>query len=302
MRISTLFIAVLVLLMGSCKTTQPVPTPTTLPTPVLTTLVAMPDVVDESSGLWLDQNMWSHNDSGGEPTLFEMSLSDQALLRTVSINNATANDWEDITADEQYVYIGDFGNNVGDRTDLTIYRVDKTDVLSPSGSADATAIHFHYPEQTTFNTGAYQHNFDCEAMIAMEDNLFLFTKNHVDKACDIYQLDNTPGNYPALHIGHFDCEGTITGADIDFDKNIVGLIGYESYYDNGFHFTPFLYLLYDFEGTDFLSGKQLKLPFDEDLQMEGIASQGDGVFILSTEARGGQAAHLYEFDTKPYLK
>lgn len=286
----------------SCKTTTAVPTPTTPSVPTLTTLVKMPSEVDESSGLWLAENMWSHNDSGEGALLFEMSMTKKKLLRTVTVNNATSRDWEDITADENYVYIGDFGNNVGDRMDLAVFRIDKASLLSDTETVDAEKIAFHYPEQTVFNTGAYEHNFDCEAMIANEDYLYLFTKNHLNKACDIYQLEKSIGDHPAYHIGHFDVEGTVTAADWDKDRNILALLGYNVYYENGFHFTPFLYLLYDFEGVDFLSGKQEKIVFDVDLQMEGVASQGDGVFILSTEAESGGDAHLYTFDVKPYLK
>ncbi|MGC9330764.1 MAG: hypothetical protein ACP5DZ_02675, partial [Bacteroidales bacterium] len=83
-------------------------------------------VLGENSGLvWLNGQLWTHNDSGNSNELFCVDTADCSVLRTVEISNAVNTDWEDICADEDYVYVGDFGNNNGDRTDLCIYKISR---------------------------------------------------------------------------------------------------------------------------------------------------------------------------------
>jgi hypothetical protein len=65
-----------------------------------------------------NNNIITHNDSGGQANLYEINASTGAVLRTVAITNATNVDWEDIAQDALYIYIGDIGNNFGNRTDL----------------------------------------------------------------------------------------------------------------------------------------------------------------------------------------
>src|SRR5687768_2482689 len=82
----------------------------------------VPATISETSGLMFwDGLLWTHNDSGGDAVLFGLDTASGTLVRSVRILEATNVDWEDITRDEDYVYIADFGNNNGTRTDLKIY-------------------------------------------------------------------------------------------------------------------------------------------------------------------------------------
>src|SRR5690554_1024138 len=68
--------------------------------------------VNESSGLiYLNEKLITHNDSGNDAQLFEIDSLTGNVTRTVVINNATITDWEDIAYDDDYIFIGDFGNN-----------------------------------------------------------------------------------------------------------------------------------------------------------------------------------------------
>lgn len=51
--------------------------------------------------------------------------------RTVDVANAVNVDREDITTDGSWLYIGDVGNNSGDRTNLRVLRVALDPVLDP---------------------------------------------------------------------------------------------------------------------------------------------------------------------------
>jgi hypothetical protein len=82
----------------------------------------LPTTVMETSGLLAYRDLlWTFNDSGGQPELYGYSIEDLAITKTVVINNGSNTDWEEITQDSTHVYIGDFGNNYGNRPNLTIY-------------------------------------------------------------------------------------------------------------------------------------------------------------------------------------
>ena len=85
----------------------------------ITSTTLLSDTLNETSGLALVQGrLITHNDKGGEPKLYELDTLNGQLLRTVIVENATNVDWEDLCTDADHLYIGDMGNNDGDRTDL----------------------------------------------------------------------------------------------------------------------------------------------------------------------------------------
>lgn len=138
----------------------------------------------------------AHNDGGNSPTLF---LLDRAgvIQKTVFVENATNMDWEDITVDENHVYIGDIGNNANSRRDLVIYKVKVADVLLKD-TISAEAIRFNYKEQTEFPPSKTGRFFDAEALAISNDTLYLFTKNRAkptDGNCYAYKIPVTPGDY-----------------------------------------------------------------------------------------------------------
>lgn len=79
-------------------------------------ITVLPTVLPETSGLEITNRneIWSHND-GGNPD--EIYLCDTLgnLVKTLTINNATNRDWEDMTKDDQNnFYFGNIGNNDND--------------------------------------------------------------------------------------------------------------------------------------------------------------------------------------------
>ncbi len=91
----------------------------------------------ETSGLiqWNNQ-IWTHNDNT-DVNIYGLDTINGNLVQSFPLNSITNIDWEDISQDNKYVYIGDFGNNFnGDRTDLKIYRVDKNSILANSPIID----------------------------------------------------------------------------------------------------------------------------------------------------------------------
>lgn len=152
----------------------------------------LPDAVSETSGLlFFNGKLITHNDSGDAANLYELDTITGNVARTINITNATNVDWEDITQDNTYIYIGDFGNNSnGNRQDLKIYRVLKSDYLNNTSITSET-ITFSYEDQTDFTSQPNNTNFDAEAISIYKNQLVIFTKNWKDNTVNAYTIPKT---------------------------------------------------------------------------------------------------------------
>lgn len=258
----------------------------------------LPSEVSETSGLlFLDGKIITHNDSGDAANLYELDSLTGNLLRTINISNATNIDWEDITEDETYIYIGDFGNNNGNRTDLKIVRIAKADYLN-SDSVTADFITFSYEDQTDFTIRTNMHNFDAEAFVVIDNSLFIFTKNWADFRTNLYKIPKTTGNYFAEKISTGNVEGLITGATVNSEAYL--LCGYDSaaipfiiYVEKGTIFADDIFVA-GFNKTT-LSSNEL----EQFSQVEAITAFDNGKFYISREKVDSNGINLtqklYEF-------
>ena len=237
------------------------------------------DKLPETSGLirW-DNRIWTHNDSGSDTNIYKLDTLNGNILQNYPLPGVKNTDWEEISQDADFVYIGDFGNNAnGNRTDLKILRIDKNSILTNSPTIET--INFSYSNQSDFSaTGSAKTDFDCEALIVSDDSIYLFTKQWVSEKTSVYSLPKTPGSYVAKLKSTFDVQGLITGATYLESKKLLVLCGYSKLLQ------PFIYLLYNFSGTDFFSGNKRKadvsLPFH---QVEGIATTDGLKYYISNE-------------------
>jgi hypothetical protein len=202
------------------------------------TNIQTPDL-DENSGLiFYNNNIITFNDSGGEANLYEINASTGNITRTVTITNATNVDWEDITQDASYIYIGDIGNNNGNRTDLKIYKIAKTDYNGSDDIAVAEIISYSYADQLDFNSNPNNTNWDAEGLISYGEQLLIFSKNWVDNRVNVYSIPKTNGTYSALLESSYNTNGLITSAEISLNENIIYLIGYSNSQ------APFMYTIH----------------------------------------------------------
>ena len=202
------------------------------------TNIQTPDL-DENSGLiFYNNNIITFNDSGGEANLYEINASTGNITRTVTITNATNVDWEDITQDASYIYIGDIGNNNGNRTDLKIYKIAKNDYNGSDDIAVAEIISYSYADQLDFNSNPNNTNWDAEGLISYGEQLLIFSKNWVDNRVNVYSIPKTNGTYSALLESSYNTNGLITSAEISLNENIIYLIGYSSSQ------APFMYTIH----------------------------------------------------------
>ena len=237
------------------------------------------DKLSETSGLikW-DNFIWTHNDSGSDTYIYKLDTLNGNILNSYPLPGVKNTDWEEISQDADFVYIGDFGNNAnGNRTNLKILRIDKNSILANSPIIET--INFSYSNQSDFSaTGSDKTDFDCEALVVSADSIYLFTKQWVSEKTSLYSLPKIPGSYVAKLKSTFDVQGLITGATYLESKKLLVLCGYSNLLQ------PFACLLYDYHETDFFSGNKRKvevsLPFH---QVEGIATSNGLKYFISNE-------------------
>ncbi|SFP73275.1 T9SS type A sorting domain-containing protein [Hymenobacter arizonensis] len=260
--------------------------------------------VPESSGLqYSSQSLWTFNDSGNQPILFKVDSTTGNVLQQVSISNFGNVDWEDIAADAQYLYIGDVGNNNGNRRDLRVLRVRKS-AIGPGATETvaAEAIAFSYPDQTNFSPGTNNHNFDCEAFFYANDSLHLFTKNWADLRTKYYTIPAEPGTHVARLKATFAVNGLITAADLNPTGTAAALLGYNL--STG---ATFLWLLSNFRNTQYFQGNKRRIELPSALligQAEGLCFVDRHRVFVSNERLTGIVTvpqRLYELNTSSWL-
>ena len=174
--------------------------------------------IEETSGLEIVDDLFvTHNDSGGEASLYYLSRKGK-IINKRKIKSATNKDWEDITRDDKYIYVGDFGNNFSNRKDLKIFKIP----LNSSSEEKNEVILFNYPEQKSFKINRNT-IYDAEGLISVDDNLVIFTKNRAKKFTELYLVPKAPGKYDAKKIGSLKVKSIVTGADYNEKLKLLAL-------------------------------------------------------------------------------
>lgn len=266
------------------------------------TTIALSTEVEETSGLikWNDA-LYTHNDNT-DLNLYALDSVNGAVIKKIQIAGNTNQDWEEIAQDIDYVYIGDFGNNVnGNRTNLNILKISKTSILAENPEVEK--INFSYSNQSDFSAlTSNSTDFDCEAMVVSKDSIYLFTKQWASKKTSVYSLPKSAGVYIANLKATYDVGGLITGATYLVDKKLIVLTGYSGMVQ------PFFYLLYDFYGSNFFSGNKRKITMSgmSFHQAEGIATSNGLDYYITNEHLAQQPfvnvpQRLHHFNLSAYL-
>jgi hypothetical protein len=258
----------------------------------------LPAVVSETSGLLMYNGLlWTHNDSGNEPLIYGLDPANGSVLKTVRILSASMNDWEDMTADATHLYIGDFVNNNGNRTNLRIYKIPLEELSGDSATAET--ISFSYEDQTDFSSKPQNNNYDAEALITMGDSLIIFSKNWENLRTKLYVLPKETGSYNARLAGIFFVNGLVTGADFNQKDSVIMLCGYTKV------LTPFLWLLWDFRDAEVFSGNKRRINLNLPLhQVEGVTWNSGSDYFITNETftqLGNVPAALYTVNTEVWI-
>jgi hypothetical protein len=258
---------------------------------------SLDNMLYENSGLIrYDGKLWTINDSGGDAVLFAVDEATGKALQAVRISNARNEDWESLAQDENHIYICDVGNNYGRREVLRIYRIAK-DSIPGSGNAELSAeiISFTYAGRGE-NNPLKRSPYDCEAVFALGDSLYLFSKDWEGYSTTLYTCSTGPGEYKLEPRISYPVDGLVTGADISPDSSFVVLCGYKD-------FIPLVWVIRDFNTADYSHGRifRFNYPSLTNLQTEGVAVISPERVYISCEKTEYPAA-LYRMDLRPYLE
>ena len=252
---------------------------------LLAKTIKLPRALNEASGLAIKNNrLYWHNDSSDGPYLYVTDL--EGDLQRIDTLNAGASDWEDITSDPAgHLYLGDFGNNRGQRQHEAVYRYHPT-------TQQTDTILFHYPGQN--GAGRDQPgNHNCEAMVFQGGYLHLFTKAKLGKGSNHhtyhYRLPSRPGNYEAELVDSLYLpRRVVTAAALDTVRKQLVFTAYN--FNNTLGFIPngsaSLYTISDYPEGRFLQGNLVKerISWGLPTQFEAVDFYDEDWLYIATEA------------------
>lgn len=245
----------------------------------------MNEEVNESSGLVYFANaFWTMNDSGGKNILYEIDPSTGKIGRELTITNAENIDWEELTADDQYIYIGDTGDNGHRRDEKQIYRISKATILKSTASRNIKSeiIRFSYPESDDFK------KYDAEALISDGKLIHIFTKDLLESKH--FTIPAKPGNYTATYIEKFASKGQVTAAAYNKKSKSIILVGYFAFGDR------LLWKLSGFTNNEFFNGKVEKFSLGDlslTSQVEAVCFDKNDKLYISNERFGSVNQSLW---------
>lgn len=240
----------------------------------------LPDKVVETSGLiFYRGSLWTINDNGGKPEIYRLDIISGDIVQVIALLDVENVDFEDITQDDNSIYVGDFGNNFGNRKDLSIYKIAKTEIPDTENvSIKPERIQFNYADQISFLMRPRLHNFDGEALISFGDHLYIFSKNWADGKTRVYKVPKGAGEYTIDFLAEFPVDGLITAAEYNEENGMLSLLGYKD-------FVPFVWIFWEFEGNNFFDGKMRRINLESihGAQTEGICYNDKGDILISCE-------------------
>lgn len=247
--------------------------------------------LSEISGMVLvEGKLWALNDGDNPNCLFLLDTATGAVKDSTTFVNVSNTDWEEITADNHYIYIGDFGNNNGTRRDLKIYFFPLSELGKKKVKCDT--INFSYADQFNFGSNVLS-DFDCEAFCAANDSLFLFSKSKSTAKCRVYAIPAKKGTCVANKTDSVFLNSWVTGASLQNQK--LALCAYVYFGSFAVSF---------FTDAEFKNGKITKpvnaLAYDNILgpeQIESIVKTGDGEWLAASESIGSTPAALYKISS-----
>ena len=255
--------------------------------------IVLPKIINETSGLeFYNNNFITHNDSGGEPSLYVFNEMGE-VIETIGLNKnpdfeIENNDWEDITNDNEYLFVADTGNNFGNRDNLNIIRISKGTDFMVDG-----IIEISYSDQESFFPRP-KHKYDAEAIIVIEDKIALFSKDRENLNTDLYLVDkNQNGSQILTSEVSYNVNTLITGGDYDEDRNLLALVSYNS---NG---NQYLLLFKNFKLNNLENNtfKKFKIPLEQ-AQIEAVKIIDEKTFWVTSEDEGVGSPFMYKIRVK----
>ncbi len=204
------------------------------------------DEITESSGLAAsrcNKNVfWTHNDSGDGAYIFALDETGEKL-GTWKVASAKNNDWEDIAAyknekGECFLLVGDIGNNLRKRSELTVYKVKEPKVSTADKSSGKENPQMtESAEQIKFSYSDIRHDAETLMINPKSGDIYILTKR-LNGASGVYKIpadcDKTKTN-ELEKIADFTVpavpNGFLTGGDVSPDGKRVIITDYFNAYE-----------------------------------------------------------------------
>ncbi len=253
----------------------------------------LPGLLKEVSGIEYSTEsnlIWSINDSRNAPEVYGFDIESQKIQRTIRLKGASNIDWEDLAFSEDgTLYVGDFGNNISNRTDLAIYHVPTPD-SGEKRRQEPLITTFAYQDQINFPPKEKDKSYDVEAFIHLNESFYLFTRNRskkYDGTTKIYKITAEEGPQEAIYVGELetckdqsDCE--ITSAAIHHPTGKIALLSYNK-----------VWIISDYQNDYFPSGKVEKIKLGHSSQKESISFKTENELYIADERTHGKGRNLY---------
>jgi len=263
--------------------------------------------LDEVSGMVKSRKYpdtyWVINDSRNEAMLFAINRDGKTIIPTFSrfsnygevkeegkkqwqgfrVLYAENKDWEAMTSDANYLYVGDIGNNFSNRKQLGIYMLSEIDPTASTQSAALKYLPLRYPETEEDSRNQY----DSEALFQADGHLYLITK-HKRRGAVLYRLDTdfTEQDNILVETDRNTSVFNVTGAELSPDGQRLAVIS-----------TRDLWIFNRPENGDaWLSSSARRYPLDTQVveQVESVIWDDDHTLLLSNEQRALFRVNLQE--------
>jgi hypothetical protein len=203
--------------------------------------------IDESSGIVASRTTpgmyWTHNDSGDGPFIY--AFDNRGRNRGVwRVTGARADDWEDIAAGPgptpgtNYLYIGDIGDNSGNRSSIIVYRLPEPAITASSeGAGKKSAQPTEAAEVLRLRHPDGPHDSESLMVHPVSGKIYLVSKIEFGNA-RVYEADPATmsgGVITLTRVGELSVPsvfgGMITGGSISPDGLRVALCDYLQGYE-----------------------------------------------------------------------
>lgn len=279
--------------------------------------LVLPDEIAETSGLvCLEQGRFlTINDSGHSPSVFKLNIRNRILQKYEKYQlNATNKDWEAMTLHQGQLWIGDIGNNRGLRDGGELYQVPlplasaMPAAAGPDQNGQTDRIvatqysRFTYPNFPTVALQAYQHDYDAEALVSANGQLFLVNKAWQSDQTSVLLLAPDKTAHQAQVVATISgLPGVITDAAFSKQYQHYVMTGYARFRDNALqlalfdNYRPFLAVL----DAQFQLKKVVPIP--QGGQLEGICIDAEQQIWLTQEQSKRRPALLWHWGSMQTL-
>lgn len=192
-------------------------------------IAVLPHSLEEASGMVFIQKFGLYLlDDTKSPYVYKVCEKTGEILQVIEIKGTFFKDKEALTADDDFLYVGDIGDNKGNRKSLKIIKIPLSELKNNLDTIRVVGQEINISIAGKKKPKRKKHNiYDFEAFFVMSDSIYLLSKRRPDYKTALYVMPNKIGNQTAVLKCKLDVNGLITGAALHPDKKQLVLIGYQ---------------------------------------------------------------------------